>query len=152
MWEGPGARLDSIPSRRLREISAAVSLAKTILVVEDNAMNMKLFREILESRGYSTLRAETGLDGLRLAREHRPDLIVMDIQLPDVSGLEVTDRVKKDETLRHIPVLAVTAFVMRYDEQKILLAGCDAYIAKPISIPEFVRAVETLLARAAPQR
>ena len=119
-------------------------LDKTVLVVEDNDINMKLFHDVLEVSGYNVLQAMNGMEGWRMAREHRPDLIVMDIQLPDVSGLEVTKWLKDDESLKSIPVIAVTAFAMAGDKVKILEGGCDAYIDKPISIPNFLQTVERL--------
>jgi two-component system cell cycle response regulator DivK len=106
---------------------------------------MKLFNDLLEAHGYTTLQALDGLEALRIAREHRPDLILMDIQLPEVSGLEITKRLKADEELCGIPIVAVTAFAMKGDEEKIRQAGCDGYIAKPISIAGFVKAVEHYL-------
>ncbi len=115
-------------------------LEKTVLVVEDNDINMRLFHDVLETRGYTVLQAKDGMEGWRMAREHRPDLILMDIRLPDVSGLEVTKRLKADETLKSIPVIAVTAFAREGDEEKFLEGG--AYIAKPISIPSFLQTVE----------
>jgi two-component system cell cycle response regulator DivK len=118
---------------------------KTILIVEDNELNMKLFNDLLEAHGYITLQTKDGLEALRMAREHRPDLILMDIQLPEVSGLEVTRWLKDDEELRSIPVIAVTAFAMKGDEQKIRDGGCEAYIAKPISVAHFLRTVEQFL-------
>ncbi len=117
-------------------------LDKTVLVVEDNDLNMKLFHDVLEAHGYNVLQAKDGMEGLRMAREERPDLILMDIQLPDVSGLEVTKWLKDDETLKSIPVIAITAFAMAGDEAKIRDGGCDAYIPKPISIPNFLQTVE----------
>ncbi len=119
-------------------------LDKTVLVVEDNDLNMRLFHDVLEMRGYNILQAKDGMEGWRIAREHRPDLIIMDIQLPDVSGLEVTKWLKDDETLKSIPVIAVTAFAMAGDEEKILEGGCDDYLVKPISISNFLQTVERL--------
>ncbi len=117
-------------------------LNKTVLVVEDNDLNMRLFHDVLEGHGYNVLQAKDGTEGLRMAREQRPDLILMDIQLPDISGLEVTKWLKDDETLKSIPVIAITAFAMAGDEAKIRDGGCDAYISKPISIPNFLQTVE----------
>ena len=111
---------------------------KTVLIVEDNELNMKLFNDLLEAHGYNTIGTGNGLEALDLAREHRPDLILMDIQLPEVSGLEVTKWLKEDDTLRHIPVVAVTAFAMKGDEQRIREGGCEAYISKPISVAGFM--------------
>jgi two-component system cell cycle response regulator DivK len=116
--------------------------AKTVLVVEDNELNMKLFCDLLEAHGYKTIQTKDGMAALGLAREHQPDLILMDIQLPEVSGLEVTKWLKSDEELRHIPVVAVTAFAMKGDEQKIRDGGCEDYIAKPISVTKFIETVK----------
>src|SRR3982750_500535 len=117
-------------------------VAKKVLIVEDNDLNMKLFNDLLEAHGYMTLQTKDGVEALRLARQHRPDLILMDIQLPEVSGLEVTKWLKDDEELRSIPVIAVTAFAMKGDEEKIRQGGCEGYIAKPISIAGFIKVVE----------
>ena len=119
---------------------------RKVLIVEDNELNMKLFNDLLEAHGYTTLQTKDGLEALRIARLHRPDLILMDIQLPEVSGLEITKRLKEDEDLRGIPVVAVTAFAMKGDKEKIRQGGCEGYIAKPISIAGFMRVVEHYLA------
>src|SRR5437868_14939593 len=119
--------------------------AKTVLVVEDNELNMKLFHDLLDAHGYRILQTRDGMEALSLAREHHPDLILMDIQLPEVSGLEVTKWLKQDEKLRSIPVIAVTAFAMKGDQQKIRDGGCEAYIAKPISVASFMSTVERFL-------
>ncbi len=119
-------------------------LDKTVLVVEDNDINMRLFHDMLEARGYNVLQAQDGTEGWRMAREHRPDPILMDIQLPGISGLEVTKRLKADETLKSIPVIAITAFAMAGDQEKFLEGGCDAYIAKPISVSNLLQTVERL--------
>ena len=119
--------------------------AKTILIVEDNELNMKLFHDLLEAQGYDTLQTKDGREALQLAREHHPDLVLMDIQLPEVSGLEVTKWIKEDENLRDIPVIAVTAFAMKGDEEKIRQGGCEAYIAKPISVQLFLDTVKRFL-------
>jgi len=123
-------------------------MAKTVLIVEDNELNMKLFRDLLEAHGYATLGTRNGTQALALAREHRPDLILMDIQLPEVSGLEVTKRLKDDQGLRHIPVVAVTAFAMKGDEERILAGGCEAYLSKPISVGKFIETVRRFLGSA----
>lgn len=120
-------------------------MPKKVLIVEDNDLNMKLFHDLLEAQGYDTLQTKEGMEALKLAREHEPDLILMDIQLPEVSGLEVTKWLKEDETLRSIPVIAVTAFAMKGDEEKIRQGGCEAYISKPISIPQFLETVKSYL-------
>ena len=119
---------------------------KLVLIVEDNDLNMKLFNDLLEAHGYHTLQTRDGVEALKLARQHRPDLILMDIQLPEISGLEVTKWLKEDDDLRAIPVIAVTAFAMKGDEEKIRSGGCEAYIAKPISVAGFLRTVERFLA------
>ena len=119
--------------------------AKKVLIVEDNDLNMKLFNDLLEAHGYHTLQTRDGVEALKIAREHRPDLILMDIQLPEISGLEVTKWLKEDDELRSIPVIAVTAFAMKGDEEKIRSGGCEAYIAKPISVAGFLRTVERFL-------
>ena len=118
---------------------------KTILVVEDNELNMKLFHDLLEAHGYNILQTRDGMEALKLARQHRPDLILMDIQLPEVSGLEVTKWIKEDDALKAIPIIAVTAFAMKGDEEKIREGGCEAYIAKPISVTNFLKTVQQYL-------
>jgi two-component system, cell cycle response regulator DivK len=120
-------------------------MAKTVLIVEDNELNMKLFHDLLEAHGFATLQTRNGVEALDLARKHRPDLILMDIQLPEVSGLEVTRRLKEDGDLRHIPVVAVTAFAMKGDEERILAGGCQAYLSKPISVSRFIDTVRQFL-------
>ena len=122
------------------------NLNKVVLVIEDTESNMKLFQHVLELHGYETLQAKDGIRGWELAREHRPDLILMDIQLPDISGLDVTKLLKDDETLKSIPIIAVTAFALEGDEEKMLNGGCDAYIPKPLPIPKFLQTLERLLA------
>ena len=107
------------------------SMRKKVLIVEDNDLNMKLFNDLLVAHGYGTLQTRDGLEALALARLHHPDLILMDIQLPEVSGLQVTQWIKKDDDLSKIPIIAVTAFAMKGDEEKIRDGGCEAYIAKP---------------------
>jgi two-component system cell cycle response regulator DivK len=117
-------------------------MAKSVMIVEDNELNMKLFNDLLEANGYRTIKTRNGLEALDLAREHRPNLILMDIQLPEVSGLEVTKWLKADDTLHTIPVIAVTAFAMKGDEERIRQGGCEAYISKPISVAKFVETVK----------
>ncbi len=120
-------------------------MAKTVLIVEDNELNMRLFNDLLGAFGYRTVKTHDGRQALPLAREHKPDLIVMDIQLPEISGLEVTKMLKDDPELKNIPVLAVTAFAMRGDEQKIRAGGCDAYLSKPISVTTFLDTVRRFI-------
>ena len=132
--EVPKSNEDADPPRR-----------KKVLIVEDNDLNMKLFNDLLVAHGYGTLQTRDGLEALALARLHHPDLILMDIQLPEVSGLQVTQWIKKDDDLSKIPIIAVTAFAMKGDEEKIRDGGCEAYIAKPISVASFIRTVERFL-------
>ena len=120
-------------------------MSKTVLIVEDNELNMKLFSDLLDAHGYDTIQTKDGMEALVLAREHRPDLILMDIQLPEVSGLEITKWIKEDDDLKSIPVVAVTAFAMKGDEEKIREGGCEAYIAKPISLQLFLDTVKQFL-------
>ena len=116
-------------------------MPKTIMIVEDNELNMKLFNDLLESRGYAVIQTRNGMEALDLARAHLPDLILMDIQLPEVSGLVVTKWLKDDDELSHIPIIAVTAFAMRGDEERILQGGGEGYISKPISVPHFLETI-----------
>ena len=120
-------------------------MTKTVLIVEDNELNMKLFHDLLDAQGYATLETREGLQALTLARQYRPDLILMDIQLPEISGLEVTKWLKEDDDLAHIPVIAVTAFAMKGDEERIREGGCEAYLSKPISVGLFLDTVRRFL-------
>lgn len=120
-------------------------MPKVILIAEDDDLNRKLFSDLLEFRGYQTLQSRDGMGALRMVREHRPHLILMNIKLPDISGLEVASRIKQDETLRHIPVIAVTGFAMDGDAEKILASGCDAYMTKPIIVSEYLKVIERVL-------
>jgi two-component system cell cycle response regulator DivK len=120
---------------------------KRILIVEDNEIDVRLLKDILEMRGYDTLQTGDGLEAINLAFANLPDLILMDIQLPEISGLEVTRRLRGDERSKRIPIVAVTAFAMGWHEQEALDSGCDAYISKPIAIFGFLRTVETVLSR-----
>jgi two-component system, cell cycle response regulator DivK len=113
--------------------------------VEDNELNMKLFHDLLESHGYDIMGTRNGIEAFELARAHRPDLILMDIHLPDVSGLEVTKWIKEDPELHRIPVVAVTAFAMNGDEERMRQGGCEAYLSKPISIAKFIETVRRFL-------
>ncbi len=122
------------------------TLDKVVLVVEDNPNNMRLFHALLDAHGYNVLQATNGMDGWQMAQEHRPSLILMDMQLPDIPGIDVTKRLKEYETLKSIPVVAITAFAMNGDEEKFRDGGCDGYISKPISVPNFIQTVERLVA------
>ncbi len=116
-------------------------MQKTVLIVEDNELNMKLFNDLLEASGYNTVRAVDGRTALELAKEHHPELILMDIQLPDISGIEVTKIIKMDDSLKEIPIIVVTAFALSGDKKRIREGGCDGYIAKPISVHNFLETV-----------
>lgn len=118
---------------------------KTVLVVEDNELNMRLFCDLLDAFGFQTLQCRDGAKAVELARQHKPDLIIMDIQLPEVSGLDITRWIKDDESIRAIPVLAVTAFAMRADEQRVREAGCEGYLSKPIQMKSFLSTVQDLV-------
>ena len=126
----------------------APAATKRVLIVEDNALNMKLLHDLLEAYGYATNGTEHGAAALSLARECRPDLILMDLQLPDVSGFEAVRQLKCDEQTQAIPVLAVTAFALVGDERKALNSGCDGYVAKPILIRDFMQVVERFIGAA----
>jgi len=117
-------------------------MPKTVLIVEDNELNMKLFNDLLEAKGYNIIQTRDGMQALDLAREHHPDLILMDIQLPEVSGLDVTRWIKEDDSIASIPVIAVTAFAMKGDEERIRQGGCEAYISKPISVATFIKTIQ----------
>ena len=118
---------------------------KTVLIVEDHDLNRMLFHTLLQMRGYNILQAKDGVEALNLTRQHHPDLIVMDIQLPGMSGIEVTKWIKEDDLLKAIPIIAVTALALWGDQQKIRDAGCDAYITKPMSTSNFLKTVEQFL-------
>ena len=118
---------------------------KRILIVEDNELNMKLLRDVLEAYGYATITTAQGAAALTLARENQPELILMDLQLPDISGFDAVGRLKADQETRTIPIVAVTAFAMVGDERKALMSGCDAYVAKPILLRDFLNLVERFI-------
>jgi two-component system cell cycle response regulator DivK len=122
-------------------------MPKKVMIVEDNELNMKLFRDLIEATAATRpIRTRNGLEALDLARAHRPDLILMDIQLPEVSGLEVTKWLKaRRRAAFSIPVIAVTAFAMKGDEERIRKGGCEAYISKPISVPKFIETIKSYL-------
>ena len=110
------------------------SKQQSVLVVEDNELNMRLFCDLLDAYGYKTFQCRDGGRAVEIARREVPDLIIMDIQLPEVSGLDITRWIKDDAAIRHIPVLAVTAFAMRADEKRVREAGCEGYLSKPIQM------------------
>lgn len=118
---------------------------KRVLIVEDNPLNMKLFSAMIAAQGYQVLQATDGTLGLDLAHRQHPDLIIMDIQLPGLSGLEVTHSLKADADTRDIPIIATTAFALGGDEETIRASGCDGYMAKPIAISQFLEMVEAFM-------
>ena len=120
-------------------------MKQTVLVVEDDALSMKLSCDLLELLGCSVLKAGDGIEALKLARRHRPDLILMNIQLPGISGLATTKLIKEDEELKSIPVVAVTALAMEGDKERLLAGGCDGYIPKPVSVANFNATVRRFL-------
>ncbi|MGB7433319.1 MAG: response regulator [Ahrensia sp.] len=120
-------------------------MTKKVMIVEDNELNMKLFNDIIEGIGYTTIQTRDGMQALDIARQTMPDLILMDIQLPEVSGLDVTKWLKAEDALRHIPVIAVTAFAMKGDEERIRQGGCEGYMSKPISVPKFIETIKAYL-------
>lgn len=120
-------------------------MSKTVLIVEDNELNMKLFHDLLEAHGIETLETRNGNEVLDIAREKKPDLILMDIQLPEISGLDITKMLKADDDLKSIPVIAVTAFAMKGDEEKIREGGCEDYISKPIAVTQFIEVIQKYL-------
>jgi two-component system cell cycle response regulator DivK len=120
-------------------------MKKRILIVEDNELNLKLFRDLLEAHDFETFETKDGNEAVHLTKTKRPHLILMDIQLPEISGLDITKRIKADKDISDIPIVAVTAFAMKDDEEKILRAGCQAYISKPISIIHFLDTVKKFI-------
>ncbi|MBF0592961.1 MAG: response regulator [Nitrospirae bacterium] len=116
-----------------------------ILIIEDNALNMKLASDILRRQGYTVIQATEADTGINIAIEEQPSLILMDIQLPGMDGLTATRLLKKNEKTKHIKIIALTAFAMKGDEERMIEAGCDAYISKPIRYKEFLAAVASLL-------
>jgi two-component system, cell cycle response regulator DivK len=119
--------------------------SKTILVVEDDALSMRLFRDVLRAHGYCVLQSEDGITALQLARRHHPDLILMDIQLPGMSGLEAVKWIREDDDLKAIPIIAVTASAMKGDKAKILASGCDDYLPKPVKLKQLVAIIERFM-------
>ncbi len=120
-------------------------MAKTILIIEDDPRNLTLFRDLLQISGYKTIEASDGKQGIELAKAKKPDLILMDIQMPGMDGLEATRILKADATTSNIPVIALTAYAMKGDKERILEAGCDGYLAKPINTDEFLKEVAEYL-------
>jgi len=115
---------------------------RKVLIVEDNDLNLKLFKDLLEAHGFLTVETRDGRLAVGMAKQEKPDLIIMDIQLPHMSGIEIIELLKADKKLKHIPIIAVTAFAMKGDEERILETGCEAYLPKPISIDSFLKAIK----------
>jgi CheY-like chemotaxis protein len=115
---------------------------RQVLVVEDNEKNMKLFRDVLQAKGYTTLEATSGEDAVALAQTEEPSLVLMDVQLPGIDGIEALGRLRRDERTAAIPVLALTAQAMSGDRERFLAAGFDGYLSKPVDVVEFIHAVE----------
>jgi len=130
------------PGRNGAALDGRSAKSKTVIIVEDNELNMKLFHDLLEAYGYHPIGTRNGIEALDLARKQHPDLILMDIMLPEVSGLDVTKWLKEDAELKAIPVVAVTAFAMKGDEERIREAGCEAYLAKPIQVAQFIETIQ----------
>jgi two-component system cell cycle response regulator DivK len=124
--------------------------SKSILIVEDNQMNLKLIRDVLQNKGYETLEAETGEAGIELARERHPDLILMDVNLPQMDGHAAMKILKADASTRQIPIIAVTSFAMKGDREELLAAGFDGYMSKPLDIKELLRLVGSYVAGQVP--
>lgn len=118
-----------------------------ILIVEDNEKNLKLVRDVLQFKGYRTVEAVTGTEGVRLAREEKPDLVLMDIQLPDIDGITALGRIRADPLTDKMPVAAVSASVMPDDQQRIVASGFDAYVTKPINVKSFLETVERFVGK-----
>jgi two-component system, cell cycle response regulator DivK len=125
-----------------RERHIPRSAPKRILIVEDNELSLKLLNDVLEFHGYTIISTQLGAAAVDLARQHRPDLILLDIQLPDIPGTEAAGRLKADPETRAIPIIAVTAFAMSGDRKKILDSGCDDYVSKPFNVLGFLALVE----------
>ncbi len=122
---------------------------RTILIVEDNELSMKLFHDLLEAHGYTTLATNDGREALPIVWEHRPDLILMDLQLPGVSGLEVIKWIKEDADLKSIPVVAITAYATKWDAETMRELGCEAHLTKPITLTSFIDTIGKAFSRPA---
>lgn len=123
----------------------AVSMTHTVMIVEDNELNMKLFTDLLESQKYKVVQTSDGHKVIDLARQHKPNLILMDIQLPEISGLDLIKWLKESDDLSHIPIIAVTAYAMKGDAERILAGGADGYLSKPISVMQFLQEISSRL-------
>ncbi len=122
-------------------------MVQTILVIDDDHRNLKLVRALLQVSGYRTLEATSGEQGIKLVRDEKPDLVLMDIQMPVMDGLEATEILKADPMTKDIPIVALTAYAMKGDEERIRAAGCDGYITKPIDTKEFSKKISEYLSR-----
>ena len=144
MFGGPLLLARRIPPD-LVELYKIILMPKTVLIVEDNELNMKLFQNLLEAQRYLSLQTKDGKEALQVAREHPPDLVLVDIKRPEVSGLELTKWIKEDDELKSIPVIAIAAFAMKENVEKIRQGVYEAYISKPISVTEFLETVPELI-------
>src|SRR5215467_4947297 len=144
---GSGSRASQEKARRSRSPYRSAMANELILIVEDNPMNLKLVRDTLQVKGYHTVETDTGEEGVQLARERRPALILMDIQLPGMNGIEALRELRADPTTRAIPVIAATASVMAQDRQKVMAAGFDGFQGKPISVRELLATIRGILER-----
>src|SRR5262249_31080102 len=149
---GSGSRASQEKGRRSRSPYPLAMPNELILIVEDNPKNLKLMRDTLQVKGYHTVETDTGEEGVQLARERRPALILMDIQLPGMNGIEALRELRADPATRTIPVIAVTASVMAQDRQKIMAAGFDGFQGKPISVRELLATMRAILERPWPPR
>ncbi len=126
-------------------VSEAVQVAKTVLIVEDNELNLRLFCDLLTAHGYQAIPLGDGREAVARIRELRPDLVVMDIQLPYITGLELIEAIKQDADLGSTPIMAVTAYAAKGDEERIRHAGAEAYVSKPVTVTRFLEAVRSLI-------
>ena len=138
---------DGVVTMLAPQTSPRATTRKSVLIVEDNPLNMKLFSAMIAAQGYRVLQAADGLQGLDLAHRQHPDLIIMDLQLPGISGLDATRQLKADDATRDIKIIATTAYALAGDEEHIWASGCDGYMAKPIAIGDFLELVDTLMLR-----
>ncbi|MEM7046112.1 MAG: response regulator [Pseudomonadota bacterium] len=120
-------------------------MAKKVMIIEDNPLNMRLFNDLVRSAGYETVTTDNGLDALDIARDAQPDLVILDVQLPEVSGLDVARWFKAEDSLKDVPIIAVTAFAMKGDEERVRASGVQDYMSKPIAVADFLKAVKGFL-------
>lgn len=145
-WRSESSRAPMVPNARTidtgGDCASNGSRGKTVLIVEDNESNMKFFNDLLQAFGYDTLQTQDGMEVLKIAREHKPNLILMDIQLGEVTGLDIAKWIKKEDDLKDIPIVAVTAYAVKDDEKLILQSGCTTWLPKPVNTLTLIEAVE----------